>query len=189
VLVAVCSVWLGWLPPGGVAAPTLPAFGTPDYAAALGANPAAVLGDLLAHLLLPALTLALAGLATPLRLIAATLPAEARAPYGRVARAAGLRPRRLLWRAARPSLPALLAATASDLPLLAGALVLVEYLFGWPGLGLLAYHAARAGDAATLEALLLLCGAVAITVGLGADLLAAWADPRLREPEAVGARR
>jgi peptide/nickel transport system permease protein len=77
-------------------------------------------------------------------------------------------------------MPAVAGAVAAELPILIGALVLVEYLFGWPGLGLLAYHAARAGDWALLQALAALAGLASIGAGLVADLLAAWADPRLR---------
>jgi ABC-type dipeptide/oligopeptide/nickel transport system permease component len=179
-LVALFSIALGWLPPGGIAAFDLPAFGSPDYRAALLAHPLTVLGDLLTHLLLPAFTLALAGLATPLRLIGATLRREWHSHHAQVARGLGLSRRRLLWRAARPTLPAVIGGSAGDIPLLAGALVLVEYLFGWPGLGLLAYHAARAGDSATLEALALFTGLAIIATGLIADLAAAWADPRVR---------
>jgi len=182
VLVVLLSVGLGLFPPGGIADPALPAFGAPAYLDLLHARPATVLGDLLGHLTLPALTLALAGLAARVRLVAAALPAELSAPYARVARAAGLSRRRLLWRAARPALPVVVSGAAVGLPALAGALVLVEYLFGWPGLGLLAYHAARTGDVATLGALLLLFGLVVIAVGFLADLAGAWADPRLRQP-------
>ena len=179
-LVALFSLALGALPPGGIVAFDLPAFGTAGYQAALLAHPLPVLGDLLAHLLLPVFTLSLAGLATTPRLIAAVLPREARAPHAQVARAAGLPRRRLLWRVARPGLSVVIGGATGDLPVLAGALILVEYLFGWPGLGLLAYHAARAGDAATLEALALLFGCAIIAAGVAADLAAAWADPRLR---------
>jgi ABC-type dipeptide/oligopeptide/nickel transport system permease component len=179
-LVALFSIGLGWLPPGGIVAFDLPAFGTAGYQAALLAHPTMVLGDLLAHLLLPALTLALAALATPLRLIATTLPRETSAPHTQVARGMGLSRRRLLWRITRPALPVVIGGSAGNLPILASALVLVEYVFGWPGLGLLAYHAARAGDAATLEALALLAGLAIIAAGLVADLSAAWTDPRLR---------
>jgi peptide/nickel transport system permease protein len=181
-LVAVFGVVLGWLPPGGIAGPTLPAFGTAAYLDALHAHPAPVLGDLAAHLTLPALTLALAGLATDLRVVVAVLPAQLHAPHTRVARAAGLSRGRVAWRAARPTLPVVLGSTVAAAPLLAGAVVLVEYLFGWPGAGLLAYHAARAGDSATLTALLALFGLAVIMANLVADLLAAWADPRLRGP-------
>lgn len=76
----------------------------------------------------------------------------------------------------------MIGGSIGDLPVLASTLVLVEYLFGWPGLGLLAYHAAREGDAATLEALALLAGLAVIAAGLAADLAAAWADPRQRGP-------
>lgn len=179
-LVAVCSIGLGWLPPGGIVSPNLPAFGGSAYGTAVQAQPLTILGDLLAHLLLPALTLALAGLATPLRLIRAVVPRELQAPHGQVARGAGLAQRRLLWRAVRPTIPLVIGATSAELPLLASALVLVEYLFGWPGLGLLAYHAARAGDWALLETLALLVGFASIAAGTVADLVAAWADPRLR---------
>ncbi len=179
-LVAVFSVGLGWLPPGGIVSFNLPAFGDPAYGLALQAHPAAILGDLLAHLALPALTLALLALATPLRLLRSLVPLDLRAPHARVARGMGLCRRRLLWRAARLAVPAVAGAVAAELPILVGSLVLVEYLFGWPGLALLAYHAARAGDWALLQALALLAGLVSIGAGLVADVLAAWADPRLR---------
>jgi ABC-type dipeptide/oligopeptide/nickel transport system permease component len=179
-LVALFSIGLGWLPPGGIVAFDLPAFGTADYREVLLAHPTLVLGNLLAHLLLSALTLALAGLATPLRLIGTTLPREMSAPHTQVARGMGLSRRRLLWRVTRPALPVVIGGSVGDLPILASALVLVEYVFGWPGLGLLAYHAARAGDAATLEALALLAGLAIIAAGLVADFATAWTDPRLR---------
>lgn len=83
-------------------------------------------------------------------------------------------------RAARAAFPAIVGGSAAGAPLAASALVLVEYLFGWPGVGLLAYRAARTGDSATLGALALLFGFVVIVIGLLADLLAAWADPRRR---------
>jgi len=180
VLVVVLSVGLGLFPPGGIADPALPAFGTASYLDLLRARPALVLGDLLGRLALPALTLALAGLATRLRLVSTALPPELRAPYTRVARTAGLSRRRLAWRAARPALPVIMSGVVGNLAPLAGAVVLVEYLFGWPGLGLLAYHAARAGDTATLGTLLFLFGFIVIVAGLVGDSAAAWADPRLR---------
>jgi len=180
VLVVVLSVELGLFPPGGIADPALPAFGTVSYLDLLRARPALVLGDLLGRLALPALTLALAGLATRLRLVSTALPPELCAPYARVARATGLSRRRLVWRAARPALPVIMSGAVGNLAPLAGAVVLVEYLFGWPGLGLLAYHAARAGDTATLGTLLFLFGFIVIVAGLVGDIAAAWADPRLR---------
>lgn len=180
VLVVVLSVGLGLFPPGGIADPALPAFGTASYLDLLRTRPALVLGDLLGHLAMPALTLVLAGLATRLRLVSAALPPELRAPYARVARATGLSGRRLAWRAARPALPVIVSGAVSNLTPLVGALVLVEYLFGWPGVGLLAYQAARSGDVATLGALTLLFGLVVIIAGLVGDLVAAWSDPRLR---------
>jgi len=83
VLVVVLSVGLGLFPPGGIADPALPAFGTAPYLDLLRARPAIVLGDLLGRLALPALTLALAGLATRLRLVSTALPPELRALHAR----------------------------------------------------------------------------------------------------------
>jgi peptide/nickel transport system permease protein len=179
-LVAAVSVGAGWLPPGGIANPTGPAFGTAAYTDALGSQPLSILGDLCRHLLLPCCTLALAGLATAPRLLRAVLPAQWTTQHMRAARGAGLSGGRLVWRAVRPVLAPLLAGTAAEAPLLASALILVEYLYGWPGVGLLAYQATRAGDTQTMGALLLLFGLTVIAIGLLADALAALADPRLR---------
>ena len=179
-LVAVFSVGLGWLPPGGIVSFDLPAFGDPAYGLALQAHPGAVLGDLLAHLALPALTLALAGAGHAAAAAAQPRAAgAARAP--RTRRACGW-----AWGGdaccGAPHGPPCRLSPAPWPPTSdpGRALVLVEYLFGWPGLGLLAYHAARAGDWALLQALALLAGLASIGAGLVADLLAAWADPRLR---------
>jgi peptide/nickel transport system permease protein len=179
-LVGICAVWLGWLPPGGIVGLQWPAFGTAAYGDALRAQPLPALTDLLSHMVLPVLTLALATMAVDMRLARAALPPALRARWSTTARASGLAERRIFARATRVAAPNVIAGSAAGAPLFLSALIVVEYLFGWPGVGMLAYHAARGGDGATLSALLVLFGTITIVVVLVADLLAAWADPRLR---------
>ena len=63
--------------------------------------------------------------------------------------------------------------------LLAGT-VAVEAVFGWPGIGLLAYESVLSGDYAIIQTIVLLIGAMVIGINLIIDLLYGQLDPRIR---------
>jgi peptide/nickel transport system permease protein len=139
--------------------------------------------DRLAHLVLPAMTLAALGIAFNARVVRAELIDLLGQDYVRTARAKGLSELRVVGRhALRNALGPLVTLVGIDLGVLLGGTVVVELMFAWPGLG-------REMLLATLELDLplilgvVLVGALAITLAnLAVDLVYLWLDPRLREP-------
>jgi peptide/nickel transport system permease protein len=101
--------------------------------------------------------------------------------YIRTARAKGLAEGAVYWRHAfRNALFPMITVFASLFSnIFTGALV-VEYLFQFPGLGMKTQEAFTGGDYNVLFAILMLSAALTIVSNLIADLLYAWADPRVR---------
>ena len=65
------------------------------------------------------------------------------------------------------------------LPLLIGGTVIIENIFGLPGMGQLILDAISKRDYATVSGLMLLVAAAIMLINLGVDLLYAWLDPRI----------
>ncbi len=139
------------------------------------------LGQHLRHLVLPVTTLGLL-LAAPLwRVGRVTVAAELNRDYIRTARAKGvaetvIRYRHALRNAALP----LLTATGLQLGNLLGGAVIVEQVFGIPGVGRLAVEGINLRDYPVVQGTTLAIGAAVILVNLVVDALYALLDPRLR---------
>lgn len=162
-LVLLFAVVLGVLPPGGRVA----FLGAPDLAAQ--------------YLLLPALCLALPSAAVLGRYLKDGIERALAEDYIRTATAAGVAPRRLLWRHALPgALPPVVTLLGMQTGHLLGGAVLVEAIFAWPGLGQLAEQGLSRRDYPVVQDLLLLLVAVFVVVQLLTDLVYAWLDPRIR---------
>ena len=160
----------GWLPAGGLAsadASQLPA----------GER----LLDVMRHLVLPAATLALGSYMGTARYVRAALDEAMGQDFILAARSRGVSERRLLWRHALPhALLPLVTLAGLHLPQLLGGAVVVEVVFGWPGLGRVAVEAIGARDYPVIMATTLL-SAVLVTAGsLLADVGYRRADPRVR---------
>jgi peptide/nickel transport system permease protein len=103
------------------------------------------------------------------------------ADFLRALRARGLSERRILWVHALPNgLVPFLTVLGLSLPYLVGGELVVEMVFGWPGLGQLEYTAIRTGDNQVAMAALLLIATVTLLGSLLADLVHAAVDPRVR---------
>jgi peptide/nickel transport system permease protein len=88
---------------------------------------------------------------------------------------------RLVWRrATRVALQPFLALIGLALPVLVGGAVVVETVFTWPGLGRVHKAALEAQDPPLALGGIILIALAVILAGIFADLLAIWADPRLR---------
>lgn len=137
--------------------------------------------DRIAHLVLPALTLALGGIAYYARIARNELVDVLGQDYVRTARSKGLPERDVLIRhALRPALPPLVALVGLDLGVLAGGAVVVETVFAWPGLGRELLQAILDVDMPVIVGVVLI-GAVAVAVAnLLVDLAMLRLDPRLR---------
>jgi peptide/nickel transport system permease protein len=137
--------------------------------------------DSAAHLVLPAVCLALAPAAALGRVLRSSLLETYGADFVRTARAKGLHPRRILWRhAMRASLNAPLTMLGLQAGLLLAGVVVVETVFAWPGIGLYTVQSIEAADFASVAGVTLLLGTVYVLVNLAVDLAQTAADPRLR---------
>ncbi|MGW1949763.1 ABC transporter permease [Streptomyces sp. NPDC001940] len=162
-LVLVFAVTLGVLPPGG----RVPVLSAPD----LGVQ----------YLLLPSLCLALPSAAVLGRYLKDGIERTLAEDYMRTATAAGVTPRRLLWRHAMPNaLPPVVTLLGMQTGHLLGGAVLVEAIFAWPGLGQLAEAGLTRRDYPVVQDLLLLLVTVFVLVQLLTDAVYAWLDPRIR---------
>jgi peptide/nickel transport system permease protein len=151
----VFSVKLGWFPIGG--------YGT------------------FRHLVLPAITLGILGSGWYSRMMRSSMIDVMRADYIRTARAKGLtRARVVLGHALPNAILPIIAMIGIDIGVFMGGIVVVESVFGWPGIGQLAWQAIQRIDIPIIMGVTLV-SAVAIVLGnLLADLIAPFIDPRIK---------
>ena len=162
------SVKLGWLPSDG------------DMTVGAGLTGWALIADRLRHLVLPALALASFFVAVYARLTRASMLEVQRQDFMRTAQAKGLHPFLIQLRhALRNALVPVTTVAGMHLGNLLGGAVVVETLFGWPGMGRLALEAVLARDFSTLLGVLLLSSFLVIVANMLIDLLHAWLDPRI----------
>jgi peptide/nickel transport system permease protein len=137
--------------------------------------------DLLQHLVLPALSLGIIYLAIYSRLARASMLEVLEADYIRTARAKGARERVVVYKHALRNaiIPVITAAGLQVGNLLSGAL-LVEVVFGWPGIGRLAVDSIFRRDSPTLLGIMIFSSAMVIVANLLTDLVYRIIDPRIR---------
>ena len=154
-LLYVFAVRLGWFPIGG--------YGT------------------FAHLVLPALTLGVLGSGWYSRMMRSSMVDVLRADFIRTARAKGLTRHRVILRHALPNaiLP-IIAMIGIDIGVFMGGIVVVESVFGWPGIGQLAWQAIQRVDIPIIMGVTLVSACAIILGNLLADLITPFIDPRIR---------
>jgi peptide/nickel transport system permease protein len=164
-LIIAFTLVLRWLPATGMYAPT----GGGDVL------------DLLEHLVLPSVSLAVVPLAVIARLTRANVLEVLNQLYVRTAHAKGL-PRRTV--VLRHVLANTLIGTVTLLGLQAGWLlagaVYIETVFAWPGLGAMLVNAILQRDYPLVQGGVLLVATVYVLINLGTDVLYLYLDPRLR---------
>lgn len=158
------AVRLGWLPSAGM------------YSAQGGGG----LLDLLRHLALPAITIAIGSIAGWSRYMRSSTLEQLSQEYVRSARSKGLSERRVMsGHVLRNALIPLVTVIGIDVPLYLTGAVLTETVFSWPGMGRLFFDSLTVRDYPVLMGILVL-GAVLIVVGnLVADLIYGLLDPRI----------
>jgi peptide/nickel transport system permease protein len=163
-LLIVFGVNLHWLPASGYVAP-----GT-----SLWRN--------VEHLVLPALTLFVYEVAILTRFVRAKVIEQLGDDYVRTAVAKGLGPRRILARHVVPnSLGPVITVAALEFGTLFGAIVVVETIFRWPGLGLLTIDAITDRDFPVIEGVVLVVALIVVLANLVADGANMLLSPRLRD--------
>jgi len=154
VAILVFAVWLGWLPSGGR--------GT------------------LAHLTLPAITLALGLVALIARTTRSCMLDVLNQDYVRTARAKGLGEAPVVWvHALRNAFIPVLTVIGLQVGFLLGGVVVTETVFSWPGVGRLAVQAIYARDFPVVQAVVFFFALIFVVVNLVVDLLYAVLDPRI----------
>jgi peptide/nickel transport system permease protein len=165
VLMVIFALWLGWLPASGMYAP----YGGGD------------IGDLLAHLLLPAATLGAASVTIVARLTRSTMLETLGQDYVRTARAKGVAERGVVLRhGLRNALVPIVTVVGVQVGYLLGGAVFTETVFAWPGVGTLMVQGILARDFPLVQGCVLVVALAFVLVNLAVDLLYAWLDPRIR---------
>ena len=150
------------------------------FAVTLGWFPMSGYGTF-AHIVLPASTLGILGAGWYARMVRSAMIDVLNQDYVRTARAKGLSSTRIIFRHALPNaiLP-IIAMIGIDIGQFMGGVVVVEAVYGWPGIGQLAWQAIQQVDIPIIMGVTL-TSALAIVIGnLLADLIAPVIDPRIR---------
>lgn len=133
------------------------------------------------HLVLPAITLGIGGTAFYARVLRNNLLEVMGEDFIRTANAKGLRPRTVLTRhTLRNALLPTVTLAGLDLALLLGGVVVIEAVFGWPGIGLQAFNAIRNQDTPMIMGTVLFASIAVVAINLIVDFLYAALDPRVR---------
>ena len=154
-LLYVFAAQLGWFPMSG--------YGTPS------------------HVVLPALTLGLLGAGWYARMVRSAMIDVLHQDYVRTARAKGLAGSRVVLRHALPNaLLPIVAMIGIDIGQFMGGVVVVEAVYGWPGIGQLAWQAIQQADVPIIMGVTLVSSMAIVLGNLLADLIAPLLDPKIR---------
>jgi len=170
-LILVFAVILGWLP----------SFGR-GQTVSFGWWSTGLLGrDGWAHIILPAITLALFQTTLIMRLVRAEMLEVLRTDYIKFARARGLSDRAVYFgHALRNTLVPVITITGLQLGAIIAFAIITETVFQWPGMGLLFIQSVQVADIPIMAAYLCLIALIFVTINLVVDLLYFVVDPRLR---------
>ena len=164
IAILIFSVELRWLPSGGM------------YT--LGKEKS--LPDLLKHLIMPASVLSILNLAGWNRFVRASVLEVMNQDYVRTARAKGLREHFVIVRhILRNALIPVVTLMGLALPGLVSGSLITETIFGWPGMGRLAFHAATKRDYPIIMGSLVMAAVLVILGNLLADIAYTFLDPRI----------
>jgi peptide/nickel transport system permease protein len=181
VLALLLSYFIGaelkWLPTSGYAPGWLdPLFDptrTPD------------IGEHFRYLLLPAFTLAVGQIAVYMRLLRSDMIATLQENFITMAKAKGIPNRRILWRhALRPSSLTLLTVAGLNVGTLIGGAVVVEVIYGIPGMGQKIAQAIFSREYVELQSYVVVIAVLFVLINFFVDFLYVVVDPRIRRARA-----
>ncbi len=167
-MIVVFSIQLGWLPTSGF--DTVGAFNE-GWAEA---------GDVGRHLVMPAVALSLFYLAVYARVMRASVLEQLGIDYVVTARAKGQTERRIMTGhvLGNALLPVVTMAGVQAGNLIGGSIV-VETVFGWPGVGTLAFNALQSRDLNLLLGIFFISACLVVVINLAVDLVYVTLDPRM----------
>ncbi len=163
--VSLFTVQLGWLPASGMYTP----YGDES------------LGDLLVHLLMPAVTLGLVASSVIARLTRTSMLEQLRQDYIRTARAKGERETAVVIRHAfRNALVGLIPVLGLQAGFVLGGAVYIETVFQWPGIGRMLVNAISTRDILLVQGGVMMVATIYVFFNLLADLIQHALDPRIQ---------
>lgn len=162
-LILIFCVGLKWLPSSGM----------------LSIGTGFSTGDLLAHLLLPALVLSLSHIGYYIRFIRAGVWEHSRMDYVWALRSRGIKEQSILYKhILRNSLLPFINYLGVTIPVMLGGAVVIEFIFAWPGIGQLSVEAAASRDYSLLMGTVLLAGTMVVGGNFLTDVACMLLDPR-----------
>ncbi|KIU17733.1 ABC transporter permease [Mycolicibacterium llatzerense] len=173
---------LGWVPANGRIAVPNPPTGPTGMLTVDGLLHARldVVADAMHHLILPAFVIAIGPAVAIGRVLRSSLLADIDSDYARTARAKGLSETRILARhVLRNSVGAALSMTGLQVGLMFSGVLVVEQVFGWPGIGQYIAQSIPVADFPAIAGVTLMLGAIYVVINTVVDLLQAAADPRI----------
>lgn len=133
------------------------------------------------HLILPALTLGLAGGGWYSRMMRSSMIEVLRNDYIRTARAKGMSEWRVITRHGfRNAVLPIVAMIGLDIGIFMSGVVVVENIFGWPGIGQLMWQAIQSLDIPIIMGVTIVAACFIVLGNLMADLISPLIDPRVR---------
>jgi peptide/nickel transport system permease protein len=170
-LILVFSGILGWLPASGMI----------DIVRHADMNFFERVLDCLRHLLLPVFCLGVGSAAATARYMRGSLLEVIRQDYIRTARAKGLSEWKVVFKhGLRSALIPIVTLTGLSLPFLFSGAVIIENVFGWPGMGRIGVDAVFSRDYPVIMAVNIIFAVMVIAGNLLSDILYAVVDPRVR---------
>ena len=164
-MIWVFAVKLGWFPSGGL------------YDVVYGGG----ILDRLQHLFMPALVLAVLGIAQNVRYTRSAMLDVINRDYVTTARAKGLKEKTVIYKhALKNAMLPIITVNGFLIPALFGGAVITETLFSWPGMGRLTVNAALSNDYTVLMASTMFFAVLTVISILVVDILYAWIDPRIK---------
>ncbi|MEM1985259.1 MAG: ABC transporter permease [Nitrososphaeria archaeon] len=137
--------------------------------------------DVLWHLVLPSISLALIQMATYVKLTRTSMIEALYSNYIIAAKARGLKWRRILFKhALKNALLPIITVAGIQLGLIIGGVVITETIFSWPGVGRLTIEAIEARDFPLLNGIFVLTSISVIIANLITDIVYTYVDPRVK---------
>lgn len=165
VLVYLFAVKLGWLPTGGM------------YSSVSSNN----FGDLVKHMILPTISMAMSSAGSYIRQTRSAMLEVMGEEYIKMARAKGMRERVVLYvHALRNAMLPIVTAIGMSVPGLVGGSIIIEQIFGWPGMGTLMTMSVTYRDYPVIMGITMYITVAVLATNLVMDLLYAVLDPRIR---------
>jgi peptide/nickel transport system permease protein len=137
--------------------------------------------DVLWHLVLPSISLALIQMATYVKLTRTSMIESLYSNYIIAAKARGLKWRRILFKhALKNALLPIITVAGIQLGLIIGGVVITETIFSWPGVGRLTIEAIEARDFPLLNGIFVLTSVSVIIANIVTDIVYTYVDPRVK---------